>query len=574
MTYEPEAWDLKPILPQGIEAAKKEISERVAEFETWRPKLNTIDSATFKNLVDEMADIDTLVSKLHHFVDLDFKVHQADQKLSALIGTIETFCTEMGNKLLFFVMWFKDLPEEKAKQFSEASGTSRAYFEKLILTRKHILDEKSEKLISIKDTTGVDALIKVYDVILSGYTFNVQGKEYNREELTALYRSKDPVVRAAAYRGLLTKFKENKNVLGEIYRAIVRDWHAEKITLRGYKSHMHPRNLGNNIPGEAVDALLRVVKRNYPIFQKYFQLKKKKLGLAKFTRFDAYAPVDSPERKFTYDQAVQNVLGAFKAFSPEFAAQAQKVLDEKHVHSLVQPNKLTGAFCTYPSTDVMPYVMLSFTGDFKSSCTLAHELGHAVHGSLAFDKGMLTFHASLPIAETASIFAETLYMEDLMKQDPSAIDMVWERLNYAYGSMARQIGFTIFEREAHKLIEEGKSNEDLEKAYLQTIKDQFGPDVEVDELFSNEWYAIPHIYWAPFYCYSYAFGNLLAYAFYAMYREQGEKSVEKIMSFFRAGGSVPAAPLAKKIGIDITSEDFWQKGFDFLNELMERLEKA
>ena len=574
MTYETGSWDLAPILPQGIDAAKKEISERVAEFEKWKPKLDSIDPATFKKLADELADIDELISKLLHAVDLDFATNQADQKLSALTGSIESFDTEMENKLLFFTVWFKDLPESKAKEFAKASGKHHAFFEKLLLMRQYILDEPREKIISIKDTTGVDALCKIYDVICSSYTYKVQGKEYNREELTPLFRSKDPAVREAAYKALLTKFKDNKNVLGEIFRAIVRDWHSEKISLRGHKAHIHPRNMRNVIPNEAVEALINVVQRNYPIFHRYFQLKKKKLGLKTFKRYDAYAPVDAPDNKLTYDEAVNGVLDAFKGFSPEFAGQAKKVIDEKHVHSTVQPNKKTGAFCAYPSTDVMPYVLLSFTDDFKSACTLAHELGHAVHGALAFDKGMLTFHASLPVAETASIFGETLFMEDLMKKDPDAVHMIWERLDDAYGSMARQIGFTLFEKEAHHLINEGKSNEELEKAYLRIMKEQFGPDVEVDDLFSNEWYAIPHMHHSPFYCYSYAFGNLLAYAFYEKYREEGEESVEKIMSFFRAGGSVFAADLAKQIGIDITSEEFWQKGFDFLETMLEKLEKA
>jgi oligoendopeptidase F len=216
---------------------------------------------------------------------------------------------------------------------------------------------------------------------------------------------------------------------------------------------------------------------------------------------------------------------------------------------------------------------LNYAGTLDNASTLAHELGHAVHSLLASKHTIMTQHAPIPLAETASIFAETIVVEELSKDPKRDEALLFGRLDDAYASAIRQIGFVLFEREAHKLIKDGASTDDLDNAYFESLKRQFGPHVEIDDSFKNEWYAIPHIFHWPFYCYGYSFGNLMAYAFYAKFRKEGAKAVPQILAFFEAGGSEAPIEIAKRVGVDITSEAFWQQGFDFIKSMVDRAEK-
>jgi len=569
--YKKEGWNLQAIKPDA--KTKEEINRRTNSLANKRKLLTSnITKITFLKIVDELEQLRKISAKFGVYYHLKFSENVNDQKALAEMSFVETFLTQQSNKLIFFNLWFKGLPKKKADELIKASGKNHYYFEQIIKLKPYTLKESEEKIINIKDATGISALNNVYDILTTQFEFTFQGKKVQQEELTTYVRSSSPKLREEAYRTLLKPFKKNQILIGEIYKNVINDWRNESIDLRGYKNPINVRNIANDIPDKAVEALLKVCEKNQKLFHQFFEIKRKKLKLKKLRRFDLYAPLKEEKGMIPYEKAVEMVLTTFQDFSPEFYQAGKSILDNHHVHSTVEKGKRSGAFCCPASTDVDPFVLLSYTGKYRDVSTLAHELGHGVHFSLSSQQTEFTQDACLPLAETASIFSEMLLSEKMLERNPQAAkEMLFAKLDDLYASIIRQAGFVSFEIKAHQMMKEGRTIEEMSKVYLTDLKKQLGP-VQVDDIFAYEWSYIPHIFHTPFYCYAYAFGNLLTLALYEMYKEQGESFMHKIVEFLAAGGSESPIDLTKKIGIDITSEKFWQKGFMVIAEMIKKIE--
>jgi oligoendopeptidase F len=259
------------------------------------------------------------------------------------------------------------------------------------------------------------------------------------------------------------------------------------------------------------------------------------------------------------------------------AGLASKVFDENHLDSQARPGKRGGAFCYSDLPGVTPWVLVNFAGRPRDVATLAHELGHAVHGMLAGGHRTSTFQASLPLAETASVFAEMQLTQRLLsqEQDPAIRrDLLAHAVDGAYVTVMRQSYFTLFEREAHRMIVEGASFEEVSAAYMANLVDQFGDSVELSDEFKWEWISIPHIYNDPFYTYAYSFGQLLVLALYRQYRLEGAAFIPRYLKILSYGGSDAPAKILREAGLEIDKAAFWQGGFDALEEMITELEHS
>ncbi|MFB5622064.1 MAG: M3 family metallopeptidase, partial [Candidatus Nitrosomaritimum yanchengensis] len=317
--------------------------------------------------------------------------------------------SDISNKILFFDLWWKtQIDEKNAKRLLKDSGELSEYLKHKRLIAKYSLSEPEEKIINTLDVTGISALIKLYDKITNAYKYKMKvgnkSKNLTREELTNFVRSTSAKTRENAYKVLLTKYSENKGVIGEIYQNIVLNWRHEGVDIRGYKSPISMRNIGNDVDDKTIESLLQVCRKNSPIFQKFFMQKAKMLKMKKLRRYDLYAPASSniKEKKYPYDKSVKLVFDSLGKFSPKLAQYAKNVFDEKHIDSSIRPGKRDGAFCSTLTPKITPFVLINFTGKSRDVFTLAHELGHAVHSQTAQDRSILVQDAPLPLAETAS----------------------------------------------------------------------------------------------------------------------------------------------------------------------------
>ncbi len=552
----------------------------VAKLEDSRDRLSAdLPEAEFRDLMALVERISSLANRLGTYGGLWFAEDTQNQAALAYRGRIEKLLTEVQNRTLFFDLWWKGLEDAAASRLLAASGDNAYYLESLRRFKPHTLSEAEEKVINLKDVNGVEALVTIYDMITNAFTFKVEidgeVKELMREELMVYARDPRPEVRAAIYQELYRVYGEQAIVLGQIYQHIVRDWSSENLSLRNFASPIAVRNLANDIPDAVVDALLEVCRQNAALFQRYFRLKAGWLGVDKLRRYDIYAPLSASDKRYPFDQAVSLVLDSFQAFSPLLADHARRVFADGHLDSEIRARKMSGAFCSSPLPGLTPWVLVNYNGRVYDVATLAHELGHAIHSIMAADHTVLTFHSSLPLAETASVFAEMLLLERLLAEetDPALRrDVLARSVDDAYATVMRQAYFVLFEREAHGLVDEGHTTEHLSERYLANLAEQFGDAVDLSDEFCWEWVSIPHIYERPFYCYAYSFGQLLVLALYRQYQTEGEAFIPRYLKILAYGGSKSPAEILSEAGIDMASPAFWQGGFDVIADMIKELE--
>ncbi|MFQ5792866.1 MAG: M3 family oligoendopeptidase, partial [Acidobacteriota bacterium] len=427
--------------------------------------------------------------------------------------------------------------------------------------------------------TGPAALVTLYDSITTRDTFPLQVdgevKELTRGELMVYVRGSDPDLRAAAYQSLFDVYEKDVPILGQIYQYRARDWSSENVRLREYSSPIAVRNLSNDLPDEVVDMMLEICKENAGVYQRYFQLKAKWIGMDKLRRYDVYAPVVKTDKRYSFAEAAEVVLSTFDKFEGEVSGLARKLFDEDHIDSEVRAGKMSGAYCLTVEPSLTPWVLQNFQGRPDDVATMAHELGHAIHSLLASGHTALTQSAAIPLAETASTFAEMLLIDELLERDPDPAvrrDLLFRQMDDSFATIQRQAFFALYEKEAFRLIEDGGSVDDLSAAYWENLQAQFGDSLDVSEEFKYEWSMIPHFHHYPFYVYGYSFGQLLVLSLYKQFREEGKSFKPRYLGILSAGGSDAPVRILEKAGIDVTSPDFWNGGFKVVEAALQQLE--
>lgn len=583
--YQLSRWSLAELFPSPdgpeMEAAFKQIEAKVGQFEELRAKLSAdMDFEEFMDGVKELEEITKLSHRLYYYPGLWITEDTQNQEAQALVARVDQFMAKAQNQTLFFELWWKDLEDAQAERLMSFSDGYRYWLEEMRNFKPHTLSEPEEKIINIKNVNGPSALINLYDAITNRYVFNVEVdgevKEMTRGELMSLVRTSDADLRAAAYQELYRVYAQDGPILGQMYQTVVRDWRAENVELRSYNSPMAVRNLRNDIPDSVVDTLLDVCENNADIFQRFFRLKAKWLNVKRLRRYDVYAPVaETAEKKYDFNAAADLVLQAFREFDPRVAELAQRVFDEQHIDSEVRKGKQGGAFCASVEPGRTPYVKLNYQGKADDVATMAHELGHAIHAMLAEHHNIFTFHSSLPLAENASTFGEMLLLDKMLSEETDEAvrrDILFGQVDDAYATIMRQAFFASFERQAHKMISDGATVDQLSEAYLENLGRQFGDSIEVGEEFKWEWVSIPHIYHTPFYVYAYAFGQLLVLSLYQQFKAEGASFIPRYLKVLAAGGSEAPQQLLSDAGIDITQSAFWQGGFDVIKAMVDELE--
>ena len=585
--YTLSKWSLDDLLKNPTRSTfdKKlaELNNYAREFEKQKKFLNKkISSKKLLELIHKIEHITEKSSIIGGYASLQYSENTQSDEATSLLTRISQFGSEIENRLLFFDLWWKkQIDEKNARRLIKSSGEFSQYLEFKRILAKYSLSEPEEKIINTLDVTGASALVKLYDKITNAFVYVVKidgkKKRMNREELTTLVRNKKSKVREAAYKSLFSKYSENKGVTGEIYQNIVLNLKDEGIGMRGFSSPIMIRNIANNVDEKTVKTLLDVCRKNAKVFQKYFKEKAKLLGMKKIRRYDLYAPRKSniKEKTYSYGKSVKLVLESLDKFSPTLAKYAGNVFSQNHVDSELRPGKVSGAFCSTPSPNKTPYVLMNFTGRSRDVFTLSHEIGHAIHSICASKNSILISDASLPLAETASTFSEMLLydnLSELVSNEERKI-MLSEKIDDFYATIGRQSFFTLFEISAHQQIANSTTVDEISKTYLHNLNEQFGSSVNVSEDFQTEWSCIPHFYHAPFYCYSYAFGNLLSLSLFQRYKKEGSGFASTYTKILSAGGSKKPENLLQQFGMDITKSRFWQDGFDYIKTQVDELSK-
>ncbi len=580
-----EVWELESLLAnKSSDEWIQAILPKVEKFKQYRSILT--DKITPQKILEiikleEEISIDS--SRVGAYYSLKTQENTQDQNALAKLTQLSNIGTEIGNDMMFFGLWFMHLNDKVAGNLLKSKELQpyKYHLESLRKEKPYTKSEEIEQIMELKDVAGGDAHAGIYGIITDKYSFKWNNKMLTREEVIKFVREENPKNREKAYELVLSKYKEDSLVLSELYKNIVMDWYNEGVKIRKYPTSISVRNNDYDVTDKSVEVLLNTIQKNAKVFQDYFKIKyelNKKAGQKyPFSRYHLYAPfITKNKKKYDYNYSKEYVLNMFKEFDVRFYDNAQKIFDAKHVHSHPKPNKHGGAFCYDVMKGLEPYILLNHTDGLRDAFVIAHEFGHGIHDMFATEKqSHLERHASLTICETASVFSEMLLANKLKTETKNIEEkkqIIVELLDNQYATIARQAYFVLFEKYAHEQIPKGITKEALDDYYMGLLKEQFGT-MQVPDVFKHEWNYIPHIHNSPFYCYSYAWGNLFVLSLYDMYTKDQNGFKEKYIELLSAGGSDSPNNLMKKLGIDPESEEFWQKGFNIIKTEVAELEK-
>ncbi len=584
-SYPSKAWDLSELLSDTTEASIScELGRIETEVEAFVQQRETLETEMApRDFLAMMREYERLLGRVDVLGAHASLWFASDTQSAAALGhrnRMQQVLIQLQNRILFFELWWKNLDDADAGRLMPAEDEVdlRHYLEELRRFKPFTLDERCEQIINTKNANGISGVLTLYSMLTNRqeYTLELDGepRTLTEGEMRSLFYSPDAEVRSTVYQELYKVYEHDAPILAQIYANRVRDWHTEYVDLRRMPSAIAVRNLRNDIPDAAVETLLDVIRRNAPIFQDYFKLKGKWLGIEPLRRYDLYAPLATSNHLVPFSEAARTVLDTFRSFDDHFATLAERVFAENHIDSEIRKGKRSGAFCATVLPEFTPWVMVNYTDRVRDVATLAHELGHAVHSMLSEHHSHLTQHPSLPLAETASVFCEMLITDRLLAEETDPIarrELLAAAVDDVYATVMRQAYFVSFELAAHRAIMANKSADDLFDLYLENLGEQFGDSMVVAPELRYEWVSIPHLFNTPFYCYAYSFGQLLVLALYRRYQQEGDAFKPGYFRLLSYGGSARPEKILSELGIDMADADFWQGGFDVVRDMIAEL---
>jgi oligoendopeptidase F len=581
------AWDLEPLVDgEGADGADRmlaEADERAAAFaERYAGRVAELDGPGLAAAMAEIQLISELVGRAANYAHLRFSVDTMDPANGALVARVTEKATAIETKLLFFELEWAALDDDKAEELLRADGleTSRHHLRTIRRYRPYLLSEPEEKIMTEKAVSGRDAWSRLFSEQTSAIKVDLPDGDEPVALDVALARlmSPDREVRRTTAEAVTAALEPGLRTRAYIYNTIAQD-KAVDDRLRHYPSWVASRNLSNEASDESVEALIEAVRANYDLPQRWYRLKAGLLGLDRLADYDRMASVATEEVEVGWADATEIVLTSFRDFSPVLADTAQRFFDERWIDAPVRPAKRGGAFCAYTVPSVHPYVMLNYTSRRRDVLTLAHELGHGLHAALAQPRGVLEQHTPLTLAETASVFGETLVFRRLLdaaETPASRLALLAEHIEGSIATVFRQTAMNRFEDLVHTdRRDRGELSLDrFAELWQESQAEMLGDAVEITPGYRTWWSYVPHFIGTPGYVYAYAYGQLLALSVYGRYLEEGEEFVPRYIELLSAGGSRSPEELAAIAGLDLTDPEFWSNGLQLVRGQLDAAEEA
>ena len=579
-------WDIDSILPDG--ATPDELFDRADsladELASLRGTVGRLDAGGLADAMHTMADIQDLVSRAGYHAMLAFSTATDDPARGAAMAASQERSTAIGTKLIFFDLeWAAADDDHAAAVLADARlDFCRHHLENLRLSRPYLLSEPEETILAEKSQSGFAAWTRLFDELTSAITLDLPeemgGSGVPLMQGLSMMQHPDREVRRQLADAVTAGLAPGLRTRAFLFNTLLLDKSIDD-RLRGYPTWISSRNLANEASDESVQALVDAVVDSYSIAQRWYELKAKVLGLDRLADYDRMASVAATERKIGWSEGTQIVRDAYRSFSPELAGIVDRFIDESWIDAPVRPGKRGGAFAAGVSPGHHPYVLLNWTSTTRDVATLAHELGHGVHFYLAREQGI--FHQSTPLtlAETASVFGETVTSNRLLSMidDPNErFALLASSLEDSIATVFRQIAMNRFEDACHtaRRTEGELSVERIGEFWAETQTAMLGDSVEVTDGYRTWWSYVPHFIGSPGYVYAYAYGQLLALSVYARYREEGDDFVPAYLDLLRAGGSDTPEHLARIVDCDLADPDFWRNGLSIVEGQLTAAEDA
>jgi oligoendopeptidase F len=575
-------WDLSDLYEGGddprIEEDLQEAESAAAAFrERYHGHVAELGGPELAEAIAESERIHSIFTRAIYYAHLRFSTDMADAPRGALLAKLTEKGAALDTQLLFFGLEIAALDDELADALvaDDALARWRHWLATVRRFRPYILTEPEEKILTEKAVTGANAWDRLFDELTGAIKVDLDGTEVGFEEAMAKLYSPDRDVRRAAAEAVTAALEPGLRTRAYVFNTIAADKSIDD-RLRGFATWISARNLSNDTTDEAVQALVDAVVSRYDVVQRYYRLKARLLGLDRLAHYDRMAPIGSDPVTVSWGDAAQIVLDAYTDFSSETGDIVDRFFRESWIDAPPMDNKRTGAFCATNIPGVHPYVFMNYTGDRRSVLTLAHELGHGLHGYLAEPLGLFNASSPLTTAETASVFGEALTFKRLLalEADPRRrLDLLAGRIEDSIATVFRQIAMNRFEDRVHTTRRgEGElSLGTFQELWLETQTQLFGDSVDV-EGYGTWWSYVPHFIGTPGYVYAYSYGFLFALSIFRKYELEGDSMVEPYLEVLRAGGSKPPEELAEMVGLDLTDPAIWSAGIDALASELDEAE--
>lgn len=549
----------------------------------YQGKLASLTPAQFGGALKEYERIASIECVLGSYAQLKQSEDVSNEEAGRFLQEISEKEAEAGTKILFFRLEINALSDDKINEFltDETVASYRPFIEEVRLYRPHDLDQSIEKILMEKDTVSSSAFIRAYDETLASMRVSLNGKKTPLTQALDALNDKDRSKRRKAGKAISKALDEKLPFITLVYNTLMKDKQLED-KWRKYESPEAFRHLSNRVEPDVVEALSGAVWENLPnTAHRYYKLKAKILGLKKLEHYDRNAPAFSgvKEHKYTWEQARDTVLTAYRGFSEDFYRTGKRFFDKNWIDAAVRDGKAQGAFAHPVSVTKHPYLLMSFLGKTRDVMTLAHELGHGIHQCLSAPQGELQANSALTFAETASVFGEMLTFQSILAQEKNPAvrrALLSQKIEDMINTVVRQTAFYRFEKAAHAERQNGElSRKRLCEIWQNVQGESLGKAFHFTKEYDPYWTYISHFFHTPFYVYAYAFGDCLVNALYTAYQESPDKAdfVRKYTEMLKKGGTQTHKDMLSPFGLDARDKRFWLKGLKVLENFIDRLEQ-
>ena len=544
---------------------------------------NGPDPAFLRAALEELESLSEQMDRSSVFAGLLHAAKTDEPSHGALLSRTREQRTVISQYLIFFDLEWVKVPNDVAQRVMQdpVLARYRHVLEQKRLWKPHFLSEPEEKVLEQKSVTGRSAFVRLFDETVAGISFPFEHAgaqdRMSLQQINARLYDPERNVRQAAAAGLTRGLQENAKLLTFIFNNLVLD-HRADCDLRQFASPMAPRHLANEISPAVVDALMTAAERHHGTVQRYYRLKGRLLGIEPLCDFDRYAPLFDDLPTCTWEQARRLVQEGYEAFSPRAGAINREFFDKGWIDAALRPGKRSGAFSSSAVPSAHPFILMNYTDKLRDVMTLAHELGHGVHQYLSRGVGYLQCDTPLTTAEMASVFGEMLIFQRMQQVWPDPrirLALLCSKIEDGFATVFRQVVLTRFEQSLHAARKEkGElTTEQINALWLDANRGMHGDVVQMTEGYSWWWMYIGHFIHVPFYCYAYAFGELMVLALVQKFKEEGPAFVPRYLELLAAGGSDTPDRLLSQLDIDVTDPDFWELGLRLLADMVTEAEK-
>ncbi len=577
------AWNLESLLVgvASIDTLLVDAANRADKFaKKYRGRIGALSATELAEAMQTIAAISELIGRAGSYVGLKFSVDTTNPEFGAQLARTEEKSTEISNTLLFVELeWAAAADEHVTAVLADHQlDFCRHHLESARRYRSHLLSEPEERILADKSVTGSSAWSRLFSELTSTIEVDLAGDTVSLEEGLSRLQSPDRSVRQESAAAVTCALEPGLRTRAFIFNTLIADKSTDD-RLRHFDSWLASRNLDNEASDASVAALVEAVVGRYDIPQRWYALKAQLLGLDRIADYDRMALVSDTEETFAWSEAREIVTSAYESFSPELSNVVSRFFDEQWIDAPQRPGKRPGAFCAYTVPSHHPYLLLNWTARRRDVLTLAHELGHGLHAYLAREQGIFHQNTPLTLAETASVFGETVTFGQLLAKtsDPAPrLALLAESLEGQIATVFRQVAMNRFEDTVHThRREQGEvSVEQFGDLWVATQGAMLGDSVELTEGYRSWWSYIPHFIGTPGYVYAYAYGQLLALSVYRLYEQQGVDFVAAYLELLRSGGSMSPEDLGRIVGVDLGDPAFWDGGLSIIEEQLNAAEEA